>query len=147
MQVKTRFVFLSIGMMMVLMGCGRGYGDLVKVNTEYVNAMEEYVAGMEKASSSMEMAKAINRYADKMETLAPKLKEIRNKYPELENPQRVPDELKSAREKGGSHATENDCRFHEHDEIHDGPGSAGGPSEVAEGHDRHAIGCSSCTDR
>lgn len=83
-----------IGFIVVLVGCGSKYSDLVKVDTEYLNATDEYVTGMGKASSAKEMAKVINRYADKMEKLAPRLKEIRKKYPELKNNKTVPEELK-----------------------------------------------------
>jgi hypothetical protein len=94
MSVKRMLGLVLIGFIVVLVGCGSKYSDLVKVDTEYLNATDEYVTGMGKASSAKEMAKVINRYADKMEKLAPRLKEIRKKYPELKNNKTVPEELK-----------------------------------------------------
>jgi hypothetical protein len=94
MNVKKMLGLVLIGFIVVLVSCGSKYSDLVKVDTEYLNAMDEYVSGMGKASSAKEMVTVINRYADKMKKLAPRLKEIRNKYPELKSTETVPEELK-----------------------------------------------------
>ncbi|MCK9276422.1 MAG: hypothetical protein M0P57_15190 [Syntrophales bacterium] len=85
-----------------LISCGGKYDDAVKVNNEFIDAMEEYVTEAEKASSSKEMARVITRYAEKIRALAPKLKELRGKYPELNNPETIPDELKDLEIKAAS---------------------------------------------
>lgn len=99
MIVKKTMGFVLIGLLLILVGCGGKYSDLVEVNTEFVNAMEEYITGMEKASSATEMANAINTFADDVEVLAPKMKKVREKYPELKNNDTVPEELKPVQQK------------------------------------------------
>jgi hypothetical protein len=94
MSVKRMAGLVLIGFIVVLVGCGSKYNDLVKVDTEYLNAMDEYVTGMGKASSAKDMVKVIDRFADKMEKLAPRIKKTRSRYPELKNSETVPEELK-----------------------------------------------------
>jgi len=100
MSLKKKF-WAGIFIFM-LIGCGGKYDDVIKVNSDFIDAMEEYVTGMDKASSAKELAMIINRYADKVKTLAPKIKELRNKYPELNSPETVPDGLRAMDKKAAA---------------------------------------------
>lgn len=61
------------------------YSDAVKVNEQFVAAMEQYVEALSTADSSSSVAAAFNGYSDTMEKLVPQLKAMKEKYPELSN--------------------------------------------------------------
>lgn len=94
MNMKKAFYLLLIGLFVLLSGCGSEYGDVIKVNKEFVGAMEEYVSATGEADSAKAIAKAINTYAAKLEKIGPELKQTMQKYPELKDDTEVPEELK-----------------------------------------------------
>jgi len=59
------------------------YSDAVKVNEQFVAAMEQYVEELTSANSGPTVAAAFNNYTDVMEKLVPQLKAMKEKYPEL----------------------------------------------------------------
>lgn len=96
MNTRGAMIFVLMGMAALLAGCTGGkYGDVVEVNTQFVDAMDKYVDAAGKASSGKEMARAISDYADRMDKLAPKMKEVRVKYPGLFESPDLPEKLKA----------------------------------------------------
>lgn len=86
-----------IGFFLMLTGCGGGkYGDVLKLNQEYMDLMETYITDLEKADNTKEIAKAMNNFADGLEILMPKMKKLSEKYPELKDKDNPPEELKES---------------------------------------------------
>ncbi|MFO7870721.1 MAG: hypothetical protein R6V03_04740 [Kiritimatiellia bacterium] len=79
-------------------GCGGKYGDVKRVNAEFVKATEAYAGDLDNADNPGEVAEAINRYADRMEDLMPRMRKLSEKYPELQGGGDMPPELEASRE-------------------------------------------------
>ena len=75
------------------------YSDAVKVNEEFIAAMESYIQKLENAQNGTSVAAAFNDYADTIEKLAPEMKAIAAKYPELRNSEEIPAALQPLTEK------------------------------------------------
>ncbi len=100
MRCKVLFVVLSAALLSVLAcGGGNGYSDAVKVNTEFVNAMERYIDDIDNAGSASAVVAAIDTYAGEIEKLAPEMKAIADRHPEWKDDSKVPEELKPLQEK------------------------------------------------
>ena len=95
--------FLSVALAALLsaLACGGGndYGEAVKVNTKFVDAMEGYINDIDKADSASAIVEAIDAYAQEIEKLAPEMKAIAAKHPEWKDMGKVPEELKPVQEK------------------------------------------------
>ncbi|MEW6078527.1 MAG: hypothetical protein AB1724_11990 [Thermodesulfobacteriota bacterium] len=86
---------IGVVLMILAVGCGGKYADVIKVNREFVKLMQTYVDDMAGAGSAADAAGAVNRLADGMEKLVPQMKAMRDKYPELQNPENLPEEIKA----------------------------------------------------
>lgn len=74
------------------------YSDAVKVNEQFLTAMEQYIQELNTADSSSTVAAAFNSYADTMEELVPQMKAMKEKYPELTSGE-MPAEMKPLSDK------------------------------------------------
>ena len=77
-------------------GCAGKYGDVKKMNAEFVKTTEAYVAALDKAESAKDVAKAMNRYADELEKVWPKMRKLSEKYPELKDKDNPPKALEAS---------------------------------------------------
>lgn len=97
-------LFLSVALVALLstLACGGGgneYGDTIKVNTKFVDAMEGYINDIDKADSASAVVAAMDTYAQEIEKLAPQMKAIAAQHPEWKDMDKVPQELKPLQEK------------------------------------------------
>jgi hypothetical protein len=96
-------MFLSVALAALLstLACGGGndYGDAIKVNTKFVDAMEGYINDIDKADSASAVVAAMDAYAREIEKLAPEMKAIAAQHPEWKDMDKVPQELKPLQEK------------------------------------------------
>jgi diaminopimelate decarboxylase len=102
MGMRKRYLLVGlacVGLLLVI-GCGKtDYKDFVKVNTQFIDAMDEYTSNMDQANDAASIADATNQFADPMEKLAPEMKKIRGKYPQLRDKTKIPEELRSLNER------------------------------------------------
>jgi hypothetical protein len=94
-------ISIALAALLTTLACGSGndYGDAVKVNTKFVDAMEGYLNDIGKADSASAVVAAIDTYAQEIEKLAPEMKAIAAKHPEWKDMNKVPEELKPLQEK------------------------------------------------
>jgi len=85
-------IFISIWLS-ISAALAADYSDAVKVNEQFVAAMEQYVQDLSSADSGTTVAAAFNSYTDTMEKLVPQLKAMKEKYPELSSGE-VPEVMK-----------------------------------------------------
>jgi HPt (histidine-containing phosphotransfer) domain-containing protein len=100
MRCKILFV-VALAALLSTFACGGGddYGDAVKVNTKFVDAMQGYISDIDKADSASAVVTAIDTYAQEIEKLAPEMKAIAAMHPEWKDMDKVPEELKPLQEK------------------------------------------------
>jgi len=95
------FLLVALAALVSALACGGGneYGDAVKVNTKFVDAMQGYINDIDKADSASAVVAAIDAYAQEIEKLAPEMKAIAAKHPEWKDMDKAPQELKPLQEK------------------------------------------------
>jgi len=100
MRIKAGIILaLFIGIWLpISTALAANYSDAVKVNEQFVAAMEQYVQDLTSADSGATVAAAFNNYTDVMEKLVPQLKAMKEKYPELGNGE-VPEVMKPLAER------------------------------------------------
>lgn len=107
--MRTKLILVMIlTSMLSMLGCGGGndYSDAVKVNTEFIDAMEAYMKDIDEADSASAVVEAIDAYAQRIEKLAPEMKAIAAEHPEWKETGEVPEELKPIQEKAGKIAAQ-----------------------------------------
>ena len=94
--MKQNFLraLVVLGLIVMIIGCGKKYSDVVEVNRDFAKQIQAYIDDVAKVDSADKAAAAINKLADGMEKLVPKMKAMKKKYPELKKAENLPEELK-----------------------------------------------------
>lgn len=95
MKKSILSAMVIVGLVVLVIGCGGKYSDVVEVNKDFIALMSDYVDAVANVGSAGDAAKAINKLADGMEKLAPEMKALEEKYPELKDTENVPEEIKA----------------------------------------------------
>ncbi len=95
MKQKILSIMVVVGLVMLVVGCGGKYSDVVEVNQKYANLMTAFADDVDKVEKPADAAAAINKLTDGMEKLVPKMKALKKKYPELQDRENMTEELKA----------------------------------------------------
>jgi hypothetical protein len=99
MKKQIGFFLAILIMNMIITGCGGSkYSEAIKVNQEYVAAMEKYIEKIEKADNAKAVETAMNAFADDLEKIMPRMKKLAEKYPELKS-QNPPEDVMPSQNK------------------------------------------------
>ncbi len=94
--------FVLAGLFLVL-GCGGGqYADVIKINHQFIAAMEDFSVAANGVENAKGAAAALNDMADTMEILMPKMKALSEKYPELQKQEELPEKLQALQDEAAA---------------------------------------------